>query len=163
MRIASLKRIFFREVYFGDQSDFGVPHPQLRLVDIEACRDVNAISELCGLSPHAEGLFLFADHCIEHLSPVAVLELVRSTADRRLTACFRVPNIESPAGRRNFDRDPTHRSSFDQAFRKSLAGFGFAVYPWVRWYRFGTLLKVLIGRLSLMRAAEEIVVTANFP
>jgi hypothetical protein len=161
MRIASLKRILFREVYFVDQSDFGIPHPQLRLVDLEACRDVKTISELCGLSADAEGLFLFADHCIEHLSPAAVLELVRSTADRSLTACFRVPNIESPSGRRNFDADPTHHSPFDRAFRRSLAGLGFAVYPWVRWYRFRTLLKLLIGRLPLMGAAEEIVVAAK--
>lgn len=162
MRIASLKRILFREVFFVDQSDFGIPDPQLRLVDIEACHGVQEISTLCGLSGTDKDLFLFADHCIEHLTPDVVLGLLSSMGQQKLAACFRVPNLESPAGRGNFARDPTHRSPFDQTFRRSLNSLGFAVYPWVRWYRVGILMRVFFGQVPLMNAAEEIVVCGDF-
>ncbi len=161
-RMRALKRFFFRQVFFIDQCDFGMPDSQLRLVDIETCGDVQRISDLCGVSPNAHGFFLFADHCVEHLTPDAALGLLRSAADRKLAACFRVPNIESPVGRRNFAGDPTHHTAFDQTFRRSLGDLGYVVSPWVRWYRLGTLMKVLMGQVSLMSAADEIVVSANF-
>jgi hypothetical protein len=161
-RMAVLKRFFFRRVFFIDQCDFGIPDQELRIVDLEQCRDAKKIIDVCGISPNGHGFFLFADHCIEHLTPETVTGLLGSLAGHKFTGCFRVPNIESSAGQRNFAADPTHRSSFDEELRRCLRDFGFMVSPWIRWYRSSMLVKLLFSHVPPMNLAEEIVVSANF-
>ena len=161
-RIGVLKRLLFRQVFFIDQSDFGIPDRKLRVADLEECADATKIIALCDLLPNERALFLFADHCIEHLRLETVLSLLRSLADHKVAACFRVPNIESFAGRRNFVGDPTHHSSFDAGVRRWLVDAGFRVSPWIRWYRSNQILKLLLHNAPSMSLAEEIVVSANF-
>jgi len=162
MRMAVFKRFFFRQVFFIDQSDFGIPDRELRIVDLEECRCAEQIVDVCDISPAEHGLFLFADHCIEHLTPETVTGLLGSLAHHKFTACLRVPNLESSVGRRNFAADPTHRSSFDEGLRRCLNNFGFIISPWVRWYRFSMLVKLLFTHLPPMSLAEEIIVSGNF-
>lgn len=161
MRIATLKRLFFRQVFFVDQADFGIPDKKLRIADLEECGDAAKIIALCDPSD-GNRYFLFADHCIEHLRPETVSSLLGSLADRKFAVCFRVPNIESSVGKRNFAGDPTHHSAFDVAFRTGLSRLGFRVSPWIRWYRSGLLLKMLLRKAPTMGLAEEIVVSADF-
>ena len=161
-RMAVLKRFFFRQVFFIDERDFGIPDRELRIRDLEQCGDAKKIIDVCGISPKEHGFFLFADHCIEHLTPETVIRLLNSLAGQKFTACFRVPNIESSAGQRNFAADPTHRSPFDGSLRSRLGNLGFLVSPWVRWYRSGMFVKLVFSHVPPMNLAEEIVVSAYF-
>ena len=161
-RMGKLKGLFFRKVFFIDQCDFGIPDPQLRVANLDQCADATKIIALCDLSANEGGLFLFADHCIEHLREETALRLLGSLADQRFAACFRVPNIESPAGQKNFAADTTHHSSFDEGLRSWLGNLGFVVSPWIRWYRSNLLVKLMFKSSSAMSLADEIVVSANF-
>jgi hypothetical protein len=159
MRLASLKRKVFRRVYFLDISDFGVPDPDLKILDLEQCRDMAAIVGQFPELPASEHIFLFADHCLEHVSKEVLESCLGSISINKFTACFRVPNVLSSAGRGSFLRDPTHRSSFDIAFRVYLHGLGFSISPWVRWYKPLLALKMLMGREGRMNHAEEVVLS----
>lgn len=162
MRMAGLKRMLFRQVFFIDQCDFGIPDRELRIANLDQCGDARKIIELCGSSSSEYGFFLFADHCIEHLAPEAAVGLLGSLADCKFTACFRMPNIESQVGKRNFAGDPTHHSSFDAGLRGWLSAREFIVSPWIRWYRSSMLARLVLTRAQPMHIAEEIVVTGNF-
>ena len=162
MRMATLKRLVFRQVLFIDQCDFGIPDQELRIANLEQCGDAQNIIKLCGSSSNEHGFFLFADHCLEHLTREAAVGLLGSLAYWKFTACFRVPNIESLVGKRNFAGDPTHHSAFDDEFRTWLSTREFIISPWIRWYRSSSLFRLVLTRAQPMHIAEEIVVTGNF-
>lgn len=157
-RLASVKRLFFQRVFFVDQSDFGVPCPELRIADLEQFHDAGKIlTDVCGLSLN-ERVLLFADHCLEHLPENALLAFLESVIDNGSLACFRVPNVLSPTGHRSFLNDSTHRASFDPGLRNNIRQIGFAIYPWMRWYRPRIIMDMLIKRMPIMNKAEEIAI-----
>jgi hypothetical protein len=150
-RFAFLKRSVFRDVYFVDQSSFDIPDPGLRICDLENCESVTAIvSDVCSI-PIPDRVLIFADHCLEHLSEEHVMRLLKSIAATDVSACFRVPNIMSPQGKRNFANDGTHRTPFNNELRRQIQGIGINIVPWIRWYR------LRAGGKDKMRVAEEVV------
>ncbi len=157
-RLAHLKRRLFRAVYFVDQFDFGIPDDNLRIFNLERAEDASVIAH--GLCDREAGdpVFLFADHCLEHLPESAVLRLLQSIRELGAAACFRVPNIASRTGKRNYGNDPTHQTDFNEALRVRLREMGFAVEPWVRWYRIVPRLQVALAGKSPMSVAEEIAI-----
>jgi hypothetical protein len=157
MRLASLKRRLFRQVYFVDISDFGIPDPGLKIMDLENCQDSSVLVRDLPGAPQSNKVLLFADHCLEHLSKDVLEGLLNSIRINGFRACFRVPNILSPTGLGSFRRDSTHRTPFDPAYREDVKRIGFAVFPWIRWYRPVLAGKVLLRRESPMQHAEEIV------
>jgi hypothetical protein len=159
MRLAAFKRKLFRQVYFLDMADFGVPDPHLVLVNLESCGSVQAILECLPPEARSGPVLLFADHCLEHLSTKVVRGLFESIAEHGVAACFRVPNVHSPTGQRNYQADPTHRTPFDEEFRRDAERTGFAVFPWIRWYRPGIYGRTLRGSQPVMSLAEEIVLS----
>jgi hypothetical protein len=160
-RLASVKKMFFHKVFFVDQFDFGIPDPDLRIADLEQFGDARQmVVDVCGLSSD-ERVFFFADHCLEHLPQSMLSAFLKSLIDSKFLACFRVPNVLSATGSRCFQKDTTHRTSFDPVFRKHIAQTGFTISPWLRWYRPRLIFNVLIGRKSPMRQSEEIVICAG--
>lgn len=158
MRLSALKRALFREVYFLDQSDFGIPDRGLRLCDLERWSDAGALArDLCAVPP-GQRVLLFADHFLEHLSQPQGLALLQSVKDGNFSACFRVPNILSSRGISNYERDSTHRTDFNQSQRGALGRMGFDTFPWLRWYR-GSLGPIKTG--TAMHVAEEIVICTS--
>ena len=159
MRIALVKRLLFGKVFYLDRSDYGIPDQGLRIVNLEdGLNAVDIAVRCCGLPPDANAFF-FADHCLEHLPEATLEEFFRSLQGGNFAACFRMPNIDSPVGSRNFQGDPTHRTSFDHKMRQWLQRLGYSVSFWVRWYRFSVLFRLLARRTSAGESAEEIVVT----
>jgi hypothetical protein len=159
-RLAFVKRLFFRRVFFVDQSDFGIPDPGLRVADLEQIADAEKIvTELCGISG-SHAVILFADHCLEHLTECALQGFLHAVRRCGWIACFRVPNVLSPTGNRAFARDATHCTSFDPEMRVRIKAMGLGISPWMRWYRPRLLFKALAGRLPLMAYAEEIAICA---
>ncbi len=155
-RLAPLKRMLFREVYFVDKFDFGIPDSGLRLRDLEGCDDASVIvNDICGIR-HRGPVFIFADHCIEHIPEVTVAKFLRSITAMGATACFRVPNVSSSVGKRNFGNDVTHKTSFDDALRTTIRECGFAVIPWLRWYRPSLLFSAALDANGIVNVAEEI-------
>jgi hypothetical protein len=155
MRLSALKRAIFKQVYFLDQSDFGIPDPGLRLCDLERWPDAGAlVQEICAVPP-GERVFLFADHFLEHLSQPQGFALLQSVKDGNFSACFRVPNILSSRGIRNYQHDSTHRTDFNESQRGALGRMGFNTFPWSRWYR-GCVRPIKTG--TTMHVAEEIVI-----
>ncbi len=162
-RLAFVKRLFFRRVFFVDQMDFGIPDSALRIVDLEQFANAEKIvTEVCGLSGPQTVIF-FADHCLEHLSEGPLLSFLNAIARHGFLACFRVPNVLSPAGKRNFLGDATHHTSFDLEQRERIRQMGFAVFPWMRWYRPRLIFNTLMGHGSQMNQAEEIAICAYYP
>jgi len=160
MRLATLKRALFRQVCFFDISDFGIPDPRLRIVDIEKCADAQILVSHLPDPPQSGRVLLFADHCLEHISQEVLIRFIRSIVDNGFTASFRVPNILSPTGQQNYAGDSTHRTSFDPKFRREMESFGFSVFPWIRWYRPRLAARALFGGTTAMAHAEEIVLSA---
>jgi hypothetical protein len=161
MRLAFVKRLIFGQVFFVDRSDFGVCDPGLRVVDLELFDNAGSIvRDVCGLSSDA-AVLLFADHCLEHVSEDVLSGFLKSVVHDRLLSCFRVPNILSPCGSRNFMRDATHRTSFSSGLRERVDGMGFEIFPWIRWYRPLPILKALFRRQSWMNQAEEIAICTS--
>jgi len=157
-RLEWLKGLLFRRVFFVDQSDFGIPSLNLRIANLEGIQDATIIArDLCGLSTE-EPVLLFGDHCMEHLSRSTVLAILNSAIENGFSVCFRVPNVLSPLGRQNFLNDPTHQASFDLRLRDRIQEFGFAIFPWMRWYRPDLIFKTLILGKQLMTQAEEIAI-----
>jgi hypothetical protein len=162
MRLKPLKRRLFSQVYFFDIADFGVPDPALRIMDIEQCRDSGALlSTLPQLSPD-DRIFVFGDHCLEHISIEMLTTFLASLLKNGFIACFRVPNVYSSKGLGSFQRDSTHRTSFDTDFRKRLEALGFSISPWIRWYRPLLASRVLLGRRQAMNHAEEIAISLSY-
>jgi hypothetical protein len=160
-RLAFLKRRIFGQVLFVDQSDFGIPDPGLRIADLEQVKNApQLIANACGLAP-AKQVMLFADHCLEHISAENLLPLLQSIIEAGYLACFRVPNIASPAGLRSFHNDVTHQTSFDSCLRRQLAVVGFSITPWMRWYRPQLIFRTLLLRKPLMEYAEEIAICSR--
>lgn len=159
MRLAAFKRRLFREVCFLDISDFDIPDPGLFLLDLETCGSVEAILGALPPSARTNPILLCADHCLEHISTGTLTSLFASIASQGLGACFRVPNILSPAGHRSYLRDNTHRTSFDPRFRRDRENSGFVIAPWIRWYRPRLLYQRWLGARPAMSLAEEIVLT----
>ena len=157
-RLARLKRRLFRAVYFVDQFDFGIPDDNLRIYDLEKVADAGVIAHGLCAREVGDPVFLFADHCLEHLPESAVVRLLQSIRAMGATACFRVPNIASRTGKRNFGNDPTHQTDFNESLRARLRDMGFAVEPWIRWYRLAPRLQVALGGKSPMSVAEEIAI-----
>ena len=157
-RLAWLKAVLLRDVRFIDQSDFGQPDERLRLFDLSSCGDIDKLVHEVGSTPRGQPTFLFADHCLEHLRPDIVANLFRSLAETYVAACFRVPNVLSPRGQRNYDRDLTHRTSFDTDFREILQKLGFHVIPFVRWYRPMMMISFLLQPTRRMGIADEIMI-----
>jgi hypothetical protein len=158
-RLAFLKRCVFRHVYFLDISDYGIPDPGLRIIDLESVIDARRVAEgIFGVPPQAKVLF-FADHCLEHIPEPPLLQFFDSLLCAGFAGCFRMPNIFSPRGHRNYLGDPTHRTSFDEPLRQRLQAIGFAVSFWIRWYRISILSKVLAAGAPVSRQAEEIVLS----
>ncbi len=156
-RLATLKRMLFREVYFVDKFDFEIPDPGLRLHDLAGCEDVRVIVKyVCCVSDDSP-VFIFADHFLEHMSEVGATRFLQSVEECGVAACFRVPNILSPSGKRNYDNDPTHLTPFDESLRSRVEGLGFSVFPWSRCYRFSLLIRAFTNPKSTGRVAEEIV------
>lgn len=157
-RLAWIKRRLFRRVLFVDKFDFGIPDRDLRIVDLERVDNASTIvNEICALGHH-EPVFLFADHCLEHLPENVVIQLLNSIVDIGATACFRVPNILSNTGKRNYGNDPTHQTPFNDPLRKQIQDLGFAVYPWMRWYRVLLWARRLLGGAPKMKLAEEVAI-----
>jgi hypothetical protein len=157
-RLAYVKELFFQRVLFFDQSDFGIPCQGLRIVNLDRFEDAEKIvTDICGLSSN-ERVFLFADHCMEHLSEDALSVFFKSAIENRFLACFRVPNVLSPGGRRNFLNDSTHHTSFDSALRNRIEQMGFAIFPWIRWYKLRLIFSTLTQREPAMSQAEEIAI-----
>jgi hypothetical protein len=157
-RLASLKRRLFRKVFFVDELDFGIPDPGLRIYDLEKVDTAAKIAmDICAIGP-GEPVFLFADHCLEHLPEEAVIRLLNSVKSSEAAACFRVPNLASRNGKRNYLGDPTHQTPFDESMRKRIRDIGFDVISWTRWYRPTPLFRILCGRSTPMNEAEEIAI-----
>lgn len=157
-RLASVKKLLFRKVFFVDRFDFGIPDPDLRIADLEEFEDAGRIiTDVCGLSSN-QRVVLFADHCLEHLPENMLLIFLKSVIDSGFQACFRVPNVLSSKGYRCFLSDSTHRTSFDLRQRELVKQMGFTISPWLRWYRPRLFFNVLIGRESLMKHSEEIAI-----
>lgn len=159
MRLAKLKRRLFRQVLFFDISDFGIPDPGLRIVDLEHCADVRSLLAHLPDFPLSGGVLILADHCLEHVSQDVLTRFVHSIVENGFAAVFRVPNILSPIGQRNFAGDPTHRTSFGPDFRRQLEAAGFTVAPWIRWYRPRLRLRTSFGGEAAMELSEEIVLS----
>lgn len=158
-RLAFLKRFLFRKVYFVDRFDFGIPDRDLRIINLEDFTNARRLTtDVCEIPPNAV-VFLFADHCLEHLTMSTLLPLLESIRRNGFLACFRVPNILSPRGNRNFMNDPTHRTSFDPELRVRICRVGLSISPWMRWYRPKLILKTFIYRGQLMSQAEEITIS----
>ncbi len=155
-RLAALKRHIFADAIFLDQFDFGIPDPGLRIADFEAMDDASRMLEdWCGLDPAMPVLF-FADHCLEHVTEEKLLPFLHSLAHAGRAACFRVPNTLSARGLHSFRNDATHRTAFEPELRARLESMGFAIFPWMRWYRPRLWMQALYGRGGWMRHAEEI-------
>jgi hypothetical protein len=155
-RLASLKRRIFAQVIFLDQSDFGIFDPGLRIANFEEMDDAGQVlGTWCGLDPKTPVLF-FADHCLEHVSQEKLLPFLHSLAHSGYAACFRVPNTLSARGLHSFRRDETHRTAFEPELRDRLESIGFAIFPWMRWYRPRLMMQALLGRGAWMKHAEEI-------
>jgi hypothetical protein len=158
MRLARVKRLIFREVFFIDQSDFGVADPGLRIADLEQFEDARQIvTDVCGVEPGKPVLF-FADHCLEHVPAQRLLSFFPSLIRSGYLACFRVPNVLSPRGRLSFANDPTHQTAFQPDFRERILASGYQVFPWMRWYRLPSILRWKLTGKPLMHHAEEIAV-----
>jgi hypothetical protein len=159
-RLAFIKRVIFRKVFFVDQSDFGIPDPDLRIADLEQFEDAaKIVTGVCGL-PCDASVLLFADHCLEHVSENVLLGFLKSIAENGFLACFRVPNVLSSGGYRNFMHDRTHRTSFGHVLRSRIGQMGFAISPWMRWYKPCLIFNALISREPPMNQAEEIAICA---
>jgi hypothetical protein len=156
-KFAFLKRKVFAEVHFLDQDEFGKPDPNLRICNLETCDSVEGILSLLGIEAD-KPVFFFADHCLEHLSDEVVLGLLRSIKRMRYSACFRVPNVMSTVGLKNFKGDPTHRTAFSEDLREKISGWGFRLIPWIRWYR---LQVPALSKEAKMVRAEEIALCYN--
>ncbi len=154
-RLAFLKRRLFAQVYFLDQDDFGKSDRGLTICDLEDCDSAQRILSRLRHVEEAAPVFFFADHCVEHLSTDVVLNLLDSIGSAGYSACFRVPNILSDAGLRNFERDVTHRSAFDENLRNKIRAMGFEIVPWIRWYRFQSSFG---STQTKMNKAEEIAI-----
>ncbi len=157
-RLAGLKSALLKDLCFVDQSDFGKPDKRLRFFDLNSCGDIsNLIYQVIGLSGR-DPILLFADHCIEHVTREVVSDLFLSLSRTNVTVCFRVPNIVSPRGQRNYGSDSTHRTPFDTDFREMLRKLGFHVIPFVRWYRPRMMVSFLLQPERRMGIADEIVI-----
>jgi hypothetical protein len=157
-RLARVKKVLFQKILFVDQSDFGVPCPDLRVIDLEKFEDAERLFARVRGGSSNEPVFLFADHCMEHLSESALLAFLKSAIDFGFLACFRVPNVLSPRGKRNFLGDSTHLTSFDPQLRERIGKMGLAISPWIRWYKVRLIFKALILREPLMDLTEEIAI-----
>jgi hypothetical protein len=157
-RLARLKRRYFRRVCFVDKTDFGLQDFDLHRCDLEKCSDINHLAhKICNI-PSDQLILVTGDHCLEHLPQNVLAVLFETISSSGHSACFRVPNVLSPHGQYNYSRDSTHQSAFDAAFRAYLSQLGFAVLPWVRWYRIADMAEILLLRRPLMSVAEEIVI-----
>jgi hypothetical protein len=156
-RLASFKRMLFREVYFIDKSAYEVPDKGLKLCDLAECDNVRTIvKDVCAL-PEKSDVFILADHFLEHQTQQVVEALLDSMRSCRVVACFRVPNIMSELGRANFENDATHRTAFADELRKSVSRMGFSISPWSRFYRPKLIFSMISRSKSTMSIAEEIV------
>jgi hypothetical protein len=75
-----------------------------------------------------------------------------------VACCFRVPNVLSPDGKRNYGRDATHRVRFDLEFRAELQTMGYTILPIVRWYRPLLRIKSILRPARRMQIADEIAI-----
>ena len=157
-RLIRLKSLLLKDVRLVDRSDFGKPDKRLRLFDLNSCEDLEKLlCNVIGFS-RSESIFLFADHCIEHLKPEIVSDLFRSLSRAPVATCFRVPNILSPRGQLIYSRDSTHKTSFDVDFRETLGSLGFRVVPFVRWYRPVMIFPFVLQPAKRMSIADEIMI-----
>jgi hypothetical protein len=139
-----LKQIIFRGAMFYDLDDYGQPSPNLICVNLEEGIPCVPMS-----SPSSGLRYLyFADHCFEHLPFNVVLDFVTNCDHPFL---FRVPNIRSSRGLKDYLADPTHKSMFTDDQLMQLCSIpGVQSTHWNRFYSRG------LGRAYGMERAREI-------
>jgi hypothetical protein len=146
------------QVRYVDASPYGSDVSDVTLMDLDGSDPLISLSALTPLLRESgKRVVVFADHCLEHLSKDTIDHLFTLINDEGAICLFRVPNILSTAGQRNYLRDATHRTSFDSDYRNELVKRGFLVRPYRRWYRFGLPLLMTPDRTA-MEVADEIVI-----
>lgn len=127
-KLSTLKRMLFKEVLFIDQfsydgkdkviiADLSI-HIPLPYEVKETLKDDNVL--------------YFADHCVEHLPIEVIYALLKSYVGLYL---FRVPNIRSKQGLKDFHNDSTHRTEFnDEQIEELRKARGVKITFWNRFY-----------------------------
>ena len=130
-RLDWLKSLLFNRTLYYDLEDFGHPAPNLVCMDFSGALP---FTHLLG-KPHSPEYLFFADHCFEHLPFSTILEFVTSCNSSFL---FRVPNIRSTSGIKDYLADPTHQTMFsDEQISLLCAVPGVHVIPWSRLFTGG--------------------------
>lgn len=129
-----LKAFLFRRVVLIDRDDYNgaLTGSDFLRLDLES-GEFAEIERLLSASPGTA--LVWADHCFEHVAPALFAELLDRLIEQRCDIVFRVPNVESATGARNYARDATHANPFDGEYRRELAERGFQIIPWIRFYR----------------------------
>jgi len=156
-KLRLLKRLMFDRVHYVDSDPYGSGGQDLTIMDLGELRSVSSLAGMLPVGCRAQA-FLFADHCLEHLSRDTVDHVLALAADMTAACLFRVPNILSRTGRLNYEGDRTHRTPFDEDHRRALLEMGLSVTPHSRWYR-----RSPGGRAAAapMDAAEELVIAGT--
>ncbi len=144
IRLSSIKKIMFSETYNIDhryyfESD-GIDKMFFKV-------DINDIDKLKKylISFKDKDVTVFADHCFEYIALTTFEELIGFFIEMNFKIVFRVPNIYSSQGKRNYDADSTHQIPFNNEIRESLHTKGFKIQTWNRWYKIDLFIDKLFS------------------
>jgi NADPH-dependent 7-cyano-7-deazaguanine reductase QueF len=147
MRLLGIKKMVFKEVcnidhryYF--QSDENSPY--------FLKEDINNLDKIKRYLTtfKNENVTIFADHCFEHISHKTFDDLIDFFIKLNFRVIFRVPNVHSSQGKKNYESDNTHQIPFEDNVRESLISKGFKVRTWNRWYKIDLFITKIITRQS---------------
>lgn len=155
LKLRAAKQRFFASLNYVDHLAYPDAGEDVIIFDLEDLPQLSNLTELC-VDKSNRPLFIFADHCLEHLKQPTVLGLIGAVKRSNSQLFFRVPNVLSLAGKANYLSDETHQTDFGVDFRARLAAEGVAAHYWIRFYRLRMWVAVTILRRPIEEVAEEI-------
>lgn len=141
--LINLKNIFFKKILLFDFRLYDQKNTLTAECHIFDLNEDNH-AELDRILSNLYGAkVVFSDHCFEHIKPEKLQSLLKIVRNREASIFFRVPNIMSDNGRKNYFRDNTHINPFDSIERLELERLGYKICPWIRFYRIGDIAKII--------------------
>jgi hypothetical protein len=147
-KLNRIKKLYFKRICYIDTDDFGEKQGEVIVYNLEQYK----IEDVLALAAPNQ-LIVMGDHCIEHISYDVVRRMLFDFNLHGIKFLFRVPNVESQIGLRNFNNDSTHRTAFNKDQRLELGPAAHFI-PYSRFYRLS-----ILSKMNNPVFAEEIVVT----
>lgn len=153
--LLQLKEEIFRSVTLIDSRVYEENPRNWLIADLSTKSGLDTLQDSM---QQAVSTLVFADHCLEHLPENSVIQIIELAIKYNSSIAFRVPNIYSRRGRKNYENDNTHKTDFRKQFRNVLRERNLKIVPYFRYHDIGSQLLRFVSRQDTMKLASEVLI-----